>query len=92
MRCSLKTLLLVMLCSAGAHLAEAGPQSSQLKNDQLVVAGRCGKYKMDGTGNCLTPEFYRCQEDWAKCTKSCKPDDAACNDACDTKYSAECGD
>lgn len=88
---SVKTLLLVTLCLVGAHEVEAQPQSFAKDNQLLVPAGRCGKYKEDGTGNCLTPAFYQCQEEWAKCTKSCNSDQK-CQDVCDEKYSAECGD
>jgi hypothetical protein len=61
-----------------------------------MAAGRCGKYKMDGTGNCLTPAFYKCTRDWAKCSKACeakaKASASACAEACDAKYSVICGD
>lgn len=58
-----------------------------------ALAERC-KYKRDGTGNCLSPAFYKCLRDWKKCNDRCKtaPEPAKCNDRCDTKYSAECGD
>ena len=56
-----------------------------------MAAGRCGKYKMDGTGNCLTPQFYKCTRDWAKCSKACKQD-AKCQEKCDDKYTPQCGD
>lgn len=90
---SLKTLLLVPLCLVGAHQVEAQPQSVPKDSRGLLVpvTEKC-KYKMDETGNCLSPEFYRCTEDWAKCSKACKPDDQACQEVCDTKYSAICGD
>lgn len=57
-------------------------------------ASPCGRYKMDGTGNCLTPAFYRCTKAWAACSKACekKPNAAKCAEACDEKYSQQCGD
>ncbi len=58
----------------------------------ILVKGRCGKYKQDGTGNCLTPAFYQCQRDWEACSKKCKPNEAKCIDACDVKYAQICGD
>jgi hypothetical protein len=59
-----------------------------------MAAGRCGKYKMDGTGNCLTPAFYKCVRDWAKCSNACPKTDKAnaCADRCDNKYAPNCGD
>ena len=54
-------------------------------------AGPCGKYKMDGTGNCLTPQFYKCTRDWAKCSKACGKD-SKCQEKCDDKYTPQCGD
>lgn len=59
-----------------------------------MAEGRCGKYKMDGTGNCLTPAFYKCTRDWAKCSNACKHNlrPKVCADRCDTKYSQICGD
>jgi len=59
-----------------------------------MAAGRCGKYKMDGTGNCLTPAFYKCTRDWAKCSNACskKSKSKACVEACDAKYAPNCGD
>lgn len=58
-----------------------------------ALAERC-KYKRDGTGNCLSPAFYKCLRDWKKCNEHCKkaPEPAKCNDRCDIKYSAQCGD
>lgn len=56
-------------------------------------AERC-KYKRDGTGNCLSPAFYKCQRDWTRCNQRCKtgPDQVKCNDKCEIKYAAQCGD
>ncbi len=56
------------------------------------AAGRCGKYKMDGAGNCLTPKFHQCQRDWAKCNAACKKGDNACLDKCEITYAPHCGD
>lgn len=56
-------------------------------------AERC-KYKRDGTGNCLSPAFYKCQRDWGQCNKRCKsaPDPLKCHDKCEIKYAPQCGD
>ena len=90
---SFKFLLPTLLCAVGGHQVQAQPKSLDITRGLLVhVANQCGKYKIDGTGNCLTPEFYKCQDDWAKCTKSCKSENQACQEFCDSKYSAQCGD
>jgi hypothetical protein len=59
-----------------------------------MAAGRCGKYKMDGTGNCLTPAFHKCTRDWAKCSNACPKEakSSACVEACELKYTPKCGD
>ena len=88
---SLKTLSLVILCLVGAHQAQAQSVPNDSRGLLVPVAEKC-RYKMDETGNCLSPEFYQCTEDWAKCSKACKQDDQACQEVCDTKYSAICGD
>lgn len=56
-----------------------------------AIASKGCKYKTDGTGNCLSPAFYRCQRDWNRCVKACKAD-VACQDKCEIKYAAQCGD
>lgn len=72
-------------------VAAAGMAAMLLVPVGASAAGRCGKYKMDGTGNCLTPEFYKCTRDWAKCSKACK-NDSKCQEKCDEKFMPQCGD
>lgn len=52
------------------------------------------KYKRDGTGNCLSPAFYKCQRDWKRCNDRCRtsrnPD--KCHERCEIRYAPHCGD
>lgn len=84
------------LVGSVATYAAAGPglQNPPRVETLLVQVKKssCGKYKRDGTGNCLTPAFYKCQRDWQACSKTCKPNEAKCIDACEIKYAPICGD
>lgn len=49
-------------------------------------------FKMDGVGNCLTPQFLACQKAYGACMKACGSKAGKCEAACHTKYSSKCGD
>ncbi len=92
MKCLTRWSLALALLLSASGLAAALPAHVPTGAQQTpVVAIKGCKYKTDGTGNCLSPAFYRCQKQWTKYTEACggKP---KCIDACELKYAPQCGD
>ena len=89
----LVSLALIALLTA-ATLALAGPRlatPAPFDAPAAALPAKGCKYKTDGTGNCLSPAFYKCQKDWTKCSDACKGN-LKCLDKCEVKYAAICGD
>lgn len=87
----LMALALATASHDAAMAVGAGPSGGDAQGLRMVVAAKGCKYKMDGVGNCLSPAFYKCQRDWTACVKACKAN-TACQEKCEVKYAAQCGD
>jgi hypothetical protein len=85
------SLALGMMLSASGIAAALPARVAQGSPEAAIVAVKGCKYKTDGTGNCLSPAFFKCQKEWTKCSEACKGD-LKCLDKCEVKFAPQCGD
>lgn len=90
-RSTASALAFGILLAASGFAAALPARVEQNAPETTVVAAKGCQYKTDGTGNCLSPAFDRCQKAWTKCTEACGGT-PKCIDACEVKYAPQCGD